>query len=171
MFWPYLHFYRLLSAFLSENVRPAKTLSGMPALGEALLDSAPDVLKNANRMLDHFKSTLDVGVCYLMDARGMIIASSNRNDPDSFVGKNFIFRPYFQKAIRGNSATYLALGTTSGKRGAYHSYPVYGSNLGQPSASSSSKFPLKRSKGPWDWIGGKGCRACGGSVRKRISFP
>ena len=104
----------------------------MPALGEALLDSAPDALKNANRMLDHFKSTLDVDVCYLMDARGMTISSSNRNDPDSFVGKNFIFRPYFQKAIRGNSATYLALGTTSGKRGAYHSYPVYGSNLGQP---------------------------------------
>jgi len=121
-----------LRAFLSENVRPAKTLSGMPALGEALLDSAPDALKNANRMLDHFKSTLDVDVCYLMDARGMTIASSNRNDPDSFVGKNFIFRPYFQEAIRGNAATYLALGTTSGKRGAYHSYPVYGSNLGQP---------------------------------------
>jgi len=121
-----------LRAFLSENVRPAKTLSGMPVLGEALLDSAPDALKNANRMLDHFKSTLDVDVCYLMDARGTTVASSNRNDPDSFVGKNFIFRPYFQEAIRGNSATYLALGTTSGKRGAYHSHPIYGNDTHEP---------------------------------------
>jgi PAS domain S-box-containing protein len=61
-----------------------------------------------------------------MDNRGKTIASSNRNDPDSFVGQNFSFRPYFQRAIRGQSASYLALGTTSGKRGVYFSYPVYG---------------------------------------------
>ena len=61
-----------------------------------------------------------------MDNRGNTVASSNRNDPDSFVGQNFSFRPYFQMAIRGQAASYLALGTTSGKRGVYFSYPVYG---------------------------------------------
>jgi C4-dicarboxylate-specific signal transduction histidine kinase len=46
-------------------------------------------------------------------------------DSDSFVGKNFAFRPYFQQAVKGVPSTYLALGTTSGKRGAYYSHPVY----------------------------------------------
>jgi C4-dicarboxylate-specific signal transduction histidine kinase len=49
-----------------------------------------------------------------MDHEGNTIASSNRNNPDSFVGQNFDFRPYFQQAIQGIPATYLALGTTSG---------------------------------------------------------
>ncbi len=121
-----------LQAFLSKNVKPAKTLSGMSSLRSALLDRSADSLKTANRMLDHFKSSLDVDVCYLMDPEGLTIASSNRNDPDSFVGQNFRFRPYFKEAIRGTPFTYLALGTTSGKRGAYHSHPIYGKNTEQP---------------------------------------
>ena len=83
-------------------------------------------------MLDHFKTTLDVDVCYLMDFFGNTIASSNRNDPDSFVGKNFSFRPYFREAIEGTPSTYLALGTTSAKRGAYYSHPVYEKGRGAP---------------------------------------
>ena len=60
-----------------------------------------------------------------MNNKGNTVASSNRNDPDSFVGQNFSFRPYFQMAIMGQAASYLALGTTSGKRGVYFSYPIY----------------------------------------------
>jgi C4-dicarboxylate-specific signal transduction histidine kinase len=60
-----------------------------------------------------------------MNNKGNTVASSNRNDPDSFVGQNFSFRPYFQMAIRGQAANYLALGTTSSKRGVYFSYPIY----------------------------------------------
>jgi PAS domain S-box-containing protein len=113
-------------AYLSENVKPAATLAGIKALQRALIDTSPANLNAANRVLDHFKTTLNVNVCYLMDARGTTVASSNRNDPDSFVGENFKFRPYFQQAVAGHPATYLALGTTSIKRGAYHSHPIYG---------------------------------------------
>jgi PAS domain S-box-containing protein len=59
-----------------------------------------------------------------MDRRGDTIASSNRLAADSFVGENFGFRPYFQQAVQGQPATYLALGTTSGRRGAYYSHPI-----------------------------------------------
>jgi C4-dicarboxylate-specific signal transduction histidine kinase len=89
-------------------------------------------LKKANAMLDHFKTTLDVDVCYLMNAFGNTTASSNRNDPDSFVGKNFSFRPYFQEVIKSTPSTYLALGITSSKRGVYYSHPVYEKNRGAP---------------------------------------
>jgi len=77
-----------LSFFLSENIKPVKALAGMKELRQTL--TRPDnknILNNANIILDHFKDTLDVEVCYLMDSAGNTIASSNRHAPDSFVGK------------------------------------------------------------------------------------
>ena len=114
-----------LSSFLSENIKPVKTISGLKELQACLINRGQGSLDQANAMLDHFKTSLNVDVCYLMDSVGNTIASSNRNDPDSFVGNNFAFRPYFKEALKGIPSTYLALGTTSGKRGAYYSHPVY----------------------------------------------
>jgi two-component system C4-dicarboxylate transport sensor histidine kinase DctB len=59
-----------------------------------------------------------------MDANGMTVASSNRKDPDSFVGKSYRFRPYFQEAAKGQPYHYFAMGITSKKRGFYASYPI-----------------------------------------------
>ncbi len=117
-----------LSIFLAENVKPVKTLAGMQTLRFALAESNAENLAAANITLDHFKKTLAADECYLMDPTGSTIASTNRDAPDSFVGQNFAFRPYFKDAISGYLGTYLALGTTSGKRGAYYSHPVYAEN-------------------------------------------
>jgi C4-dicarboxylate-specific signal transduction histidine kinase len=106
-----------LSAFFSENTKPVRVLAGMQPLVEVLSRPDPTSLKTANALLDLFKKTLGVDVCYLMDASGNTIASSNRHAPDSFVGMNFSFRPYFQHAMQGLPSNYLALGTTSRKRG------------------------------------------------------
>ena len=121
-----------LSSFLSENVKPVKTLAGMPQFHDALSRIDAVSLSKANTVLDHFKNTLDVDVCYLMNGDGVTVASSNRNDKDSFVGKNFSFRPYFKQAIEGKPAIYLALGVASGKRGAYCSYPIYENSQNAP---------------------------------------
>ncbi len=99
-----------LSSFLSENIKPSKTLAGMDEFIAALTKPNDNSIAKANAMLDHFNASLKTDVCYLMDTNGKTIASSNRRDPDSFVGDNFSFRPYFQKAIQGTPATYLALG-------------------------------------------------------------
>jgi PAS domain S-box-containing protein len=114
-----------LSSFLSENIKPVKTMSGMREFRDCLIQRESSTFDKANAMLDHFKTSLNVDVCYLMDFIGNTIASSNRNDPDSFAGNNFAFRPYFKQAVKGIPSTYLALGTTSVKRGAYYSHPVY----------------------------------------------
>lgn len=112
-----------LTAFLAENVRPVRVLAGMPVLAEML--TAEDVPAGAaETLLDRFQQALGVDVCYLMNRQGVTVASSNRHESDSFVGKNFAFRPYFQRAIAGHPASYLALGVTSGKRGVYSSHPV-----------------------------------------------
>ena len=121
-----------ISFYLSENRKPVRTLAGMKELRQVLLQPLDlNAMVNANAVLDHFNKTLDTEVCYLMTREGDTIASSNRNAPDSFVGKNFDFRPYFQQAIRGTPATYLALGTTSGRRGAYYSHPIPATESGK----------------------------------------
>jgi PAS domain S-box-containing protein len=114
-----------LASLLSEYNKPVRILAGMQELQELLSNAGPETLAAANHILDHFRNTLEADVCYLMNNKGDTIASSNRNEPDSFVGQNFSFRPYFQMAIMGQDASYLALGTTSGKRGVYFSYPIY----------------------------------------------
>jgi PAS domain S-box-containing protein len=121
-----------LSFSLSENIKPVKTLAEMEELRVALTQRNDHTLAKANVILDRFNENLNTDVCYLMDAEGNTIASSNRNALDSFVGENFSFRPYFQKAMQGIPTTYLALGVTSGKRGVYYSHPVYGGKQSTP---------------------------------------
>jgi PAS domain S-box-containing protein len=114
-----------LSVYLSEDIKPVRALAGMNVLQEMLVRPGTDVLHRVNAVLDLYQQALEADACYLMDHEGMTVASSNRDAPDSFVGIHFGFRPYFQQAIHGTPASYLALGTTSKKRGAYYSHPIY----------------------------------------------
>jgi PAS domain S-box-containing protein len=78
-------------------------------------------LAKINALLDHCRENLNASVCYLMGGDGVTIASSNRNAPESFVGKNYAYRPYFQQAINGKVGRYFAVGVTPGY---YVSYPI-----------------------------------------------
>lgn len=104
--------------------RAVHALSGSPWILPALVSRNDPDITNANSVLDRYNSSLNASVVYLMDANGLTIASSNRNDPDSFVGKSYPFRPYFTQAMAGLPGRYFALGTTSLKRGFYASFPV-----------------------------------------------
>jgi PAS domain S-box-containing protein len=121
-----------LSSFLTEQLKPVRTLAGLPTIRQAVITGDQLSLQIANSTLDHFMVSMGADVCYIMDREGSTIASSNRHDVDSFVGQNFSFRPYFQEAIKGIPSTYMALGTTSGKRGAYFSYPIFGNDAHLP---------------------------------------
>jgi len=102
----------------------ARSLSGSPYVEAALLSRSASDLAHANSALDRYTSALGASVSYLMNTRGFTIASSNRREPDSFVGQSYRFRPYFIQAARGTPDRYFALGITSGKRGFYASHPV-----------------------------------------------
>ena len=112
-----------LSTTLSKNEEAVKSLAGSPWIVPALLSKGENDIEQANSALDRYGSAFDA-ISYLMDADGMTVASSNRKDPDSFVGKSYGFRPYFKEAARGQPGRYFGLGVTSGKRGFYASYPV-----------------------------------------------
>ncbi len=61
---------------------------------------------------------------YLMDPEGTVLAASNYQQPQSFIGSNFAFRPYFQQAVQGRENAYYALGQRSQERGFFFSAPV-----------------------------------------------
>jgi C4-dicarboxylate-specific signal transduction histidine kinase len=100
-----------IAAYLSESIKPVRALAEMEELKALLAEGGTGALTGADRVLDLFNSSLEADVCYLMNPAGDTVASSNRDAPDSFVGENFAFRPYFQHAIRGRPHTYLALGS------------------------------------------------------------
>ncbi|WP_434998586.1 sensor histidine kinase [Vibrio scophthalmi] len=77
-----------------------------------------------NRYLAQVNQVINAADSYLLDAQGTTLAASNWDLPRSFIGRNFAWRPYFSQAIQGDSSEYFALGSTSGQRGYYYSYPV-----------------------------------------------
>ncbi len=120
------------NSYLSENLRSVTALAGLPGIKSGVADPASEHLALADANLDIFVKALGADVCYLIDPNGVTIAASNRDAPDSFVGKNYGFRPYFQEAMAGRPYVYMALGVTSGKRGVYYSHPVYPTADGPP---------------------------------------
>lgn len=121
-----------LEKYLTENMRVAETLAAAPPLIRLLRTPSGETLAQANEVLDRFQETLHADVCYLMNTRGVTVASSNRENADSFVGQNFSFRPYFTSAQAGSPHAYLGMGVTSGKRGVYHSRPVFSESEQHP---------------------------------------
>ena len=109
---------------IQEAQEAVRAMSGSPWIAPALESRSPQTLAQANAVLDRYQQRFGAAVAYLMDASGTTIASSNRGDPDSFVGQKYAFRPYFQEAMAGNAGRYFALGVTSKKRGFYASHPV-----------------------------------------------
>lgn len=84
--------------------------------------------KNLNTILDQISALYDDSIAYVMNTEGTVVASSNRNASDSFLGENYSFRPYFQKALQGDPFLYFSVGVTSKKIGSYQSYPVLSNN-------------------------------------------
>lgn len=77
-----------------------------------------------NRWLAETNALVESSDLYLIDLAGDTIAASNHGRPDSFIGQNFSYRPYFTAARDGGLGRYFALGTTSGVRGYYFASPV-----------------------------------------------
>ncbi|NQD91815.1 sensor histidine kinase [Pseudomonas sp. CrR25] len=100
-------------------------LGDLPALRQALQQPHDSVaLNHANRLLQQVREQTGADVIYLMDPNGRTLAASNWNQHDSFVDRNFAFRPYFREAIAGRPGRFFGLGTTSGKRGYYFAAAV-----------------------------------------------
>jgi PAS domain S-box-containing protein len=120
------NFATVLKGALSEIDHKAQLLSANPAVVAILSGTRGAAVYAANSALDRHGKTSSGLICYVLDNSGKTIASSNRDRPDSFVGKSYVFRPYFKDAVSGKPAWYFALGVTTGERGYYAGFPVWG---------------------------------------------
>lgn len=85
----------------------------------------PDLVVAANLYLRDTAEMLGASDIYVMYRDGVTLAASNFDQPHSFVGGNFAFRPYFFDALGPKGAgRFYALGTTSNKRGYYFGAPI-----------------------------------------------
>jgi len=119
-----LYVANLLGTLHRYEVLP-QILGDLPALRATL--SAPNdefAQSNANQLLKNISTQTGAEVMYLMDATGKTLAASNWDKHDSFVGRNFAFRPYYIEAMAGRLGRFFGLGTTSAKRGYFFAAAV-----------------------------------------------
>ncbi len=88
------------------------------------VQSSPEARHRADLHLERIGRLSGIEVLYVLDRQGVTIASSNWRSPQSFIGQDFSFRPYAQKALQGEKGQYLALGTTSLRPGYFIAVPA-----------------------------------------------
>ena len=108
----------------------------------------PAQVERVNRSLEEANRIAGTADTYLLDRAGLTIAASNWNGPTPFIGRNFSYRPYFQEAIAGRQGRYVALGTTSLKRGYYFAAPVRDA-AGEILGAITVKVPLEPLEAAW----------------------
>src|SRR6056297_2824323 len=84
---------------------------------------APSAL---DRRLAAFAGKSGLDAIYLMRPDGLTIAASNAGTPESFVGQDYGFRPYFRTALAGGQGRFYGIGATPGLPGYFIADPVRG---------------------------------------------
>jgi len=119
---------RTVSA-LSDTLDRYESLSYLvashPVVGEALETGAPEAIARANRYLQDANAHAHADVSYIVRADGLCLSASNWNRPDSFIGSQYRFRPYFVDAMAARVGRFFGIGTVSHVPGYYISQPVY----------------------------------------------
>ena len=82
------------------------------------------VIGAANRYLEAVAAAASADHLYLLDQDGVAIAASNWTTPDSFVGMDYSFRPYFAEAMRDGAGRFYGIGVTTGEPGYFLSSRV-----------------------------------------------
>lgn len=84
---------------------------------------------------------------YVMNGNGVTLASSNWDGPDSYVGHNYGFRPYFRDAMLGKEGGFYAVGATTGIPGYFMSHPIF--RQGKPIGAAVVKVDLAGLQKDW----------------------
>lgn len=117
---------------------------------EALQEPAqPDRIARLNAVFLAVARQSKAVSVYLMDRRGTTLASSNWNQPISFVGRNFAFRPYFQEAMRGRPGRFYGIGNATNEAGYFIAQPVYAAPGAAPIGVLTVKIDLSEFEQTW----------------------
>nr|WP_245983064.1 ATP-binding protein [Trinickia fusca] len=114
---------------LESQLARYESLPRIAALEPVLLDllghpSDAELRKKANAYLKAVQTNAELSAAYVMDSRGDTLASSNSDEPGSFVGSNYAFRPYFTEAMKDGTGRFYGVGNTTGVAGYFMAVPV-----------------------------------------------
>lgn len=101
--------FSLLPLALSEN----------PTVYMSFEEAFPESIERLNEKLAMLAKQTGAPYIYVIDEGGVTIAASNYSQPDTFVGRSFEFRPYFQEAMQFGYSNYFAKGEITGKAGLF----------------------------------------------------
>ncbi len=86
--------------------------------------NADPILSDLNTYLKIIQSSFAVDQIYVVNSAGDSIASSNWDEPTSFVGTNFADRKWFKEAVGGKKTVQYAIGRTTHIPGLFFSTPL-----------------------------------------------
>ncbi|MCU6432360.1 sensor histidine kinase [Undibacterium sp. Jales W-56] len=121
---------KLISLDLESALEKYETLpysvAYLPLAAQLLAqpDDAP-LVTALNLVLRDLQRQAKVAAIYLMDAQGKTIAASNWDSPQTYMGQNFSFRPYFRQAMTGQAGRFYAIGNTTNIPGYFIAQAVY----------------------------------------------
>ncbi|WP_298090322.1 ATP-binding protein [uncultured Sphingomonas sp.] len=110
---------RLLSSELQRFRLLPIVLGEYPDLRSALIAGPGRAADRMNEKLALLAERTGAPVIYVINPQGRTIAASNARKPDSFVGRDYAFRPYFRRAMANGTAEYFALGNVSHRPGLF----------------------------------------------------
>lgn len=119
-----LHRLDLYAASLEREISKYAFLPGTLSLEPEVLDllagGASDYASaRVNGYLEKLNERAGTLAIYVMDTRGKVQATSNWRRPDSFLGEELSFRPYFREALESGNGRFFGIGTTRGEPGYY----------------------------------------------------
>ncbi|WP_455279782.1 sensor histidine kinase [Cupriavidus necator] len=120
---------RLYTQALESELAHYDYVPGLLSLDEriAALLLRPDDPARAARANDYLaalNTRAGTRVVYVLDAHGKVLATSNWQRPDSYLGEDLSFRPYFRSAMDGQLGRFYGVGTTRSESGYYLSAPL-----------------------------------------------
>ena len=133
-----------LEAVLDRFDTLPSSVAHLPLAAQALAMPANAVLQSElNATLQDLAQQAKVAAIYLMDSKGKTIAASNWDTPQSYMGQNFGFRPYFFDAIHGKPGYFYAIGNTTSIPGYFISQAVYPVGVKRGSVSPIGVIAVK----------------------------
>lgn len=113
---------------------------------------APDRIAAVNEKFEAIARASQVAAIYILDADGLTRGASNWNEPLTYVGRSYAYRPYFLDARAKGAARYFGVGTTTSLPGLFIGKAVPGPD-GGVAGVVVVKVDLEGLQGEWRQAG------------------
>ncbi|WP_143131996.1 ATP-binding protein [Methylobacterium sp. 174MFSha1.1] len=137
--------YQYLPAILALDTEVRDLLADHGAPGSVAAGKAGSV----NAKFGAIARASQVAAIYLMDADGLTRSASNWDQPLSFVGSSYAYRPYFRDAVATGASRYFGVGTTTQQPGLFIGKAVPGPGDVRVAGVVVVKVDLDGLQGEW----------------------